>query len=80
MPILARDILEAHVVSVEPSLPARELEKLLDRERISGAPGLEAGRLVGVVSRAEHLCVRDLMQTELVTVPPEAPIAKLTET
>lgn len=121
MPILARDILEARVVSVEPSLPASELEKILDRERISGAPVLEAGRLVGVVSRAdlarvgaaaedeaesllayyediagstpgrteraqlvgecaEHLRVRDLMQTELVTVPPDAPLPKLAAT
>ncbi len=96
---------------VEPSLPASELEKILNRGRISGAPVLEEGRLVGVVSRAdldragaadenqaesllayyediagsspgrteraqllgeraEHLRGRDVMQTELVTVPP----------
>jgi CBS domain-containing protein len=124
MSISARDVMQARVVTVEPSLPAADLEALLDRERISGAPVVEAGQLVGVVSRADlvgaaagaeddadallayyedaggaassrgerarlvgergaSLRVRDLMQTDLVTVAPVAPLrevaAKLTE-
>jgi len=53
MPILARDVMTKTLVTVEPSLAAADLEKLLDHERISGAPVVEDGRLVGVVSRTE---------------------------
>jgi CBS domain-containing protein len=53
MTISASDVMTKNVVTVEPSLPAVELERLLDRERISGAPVVEGGRLVGVVSRAD---------------------------
>jgi len=118
MPILARDVMQARVVTVEPSLPAAELEQLLDRECISGAPVVEAGHLIGVVSRADlagagaaagdeadsllayyedvagaapsrrdrarlageraaSLRVRDLMQTQLVTVTPDASVRKV---
>jgi CBS domain-containing protein len=53
MAILAGDVMTKAVVTVDPSLPALELERLLDRERISGAPVVEDGRLVGVVSRVD---------------------------
>ena len=53
MPILARDVMTKTLVTVEPSLSAADLEKLLDRERISGAPVVVDGRLVGVVSRTD---------------------------
>jgi len=53
MALLARDMMQAEVVTVEPTLPAVELGRLLDRERISGAPVVDNGRLVGVVSRAD---------------------------
>jgi CBS domain-containing protein len=119
MPILARDVMQSRVVTVEPSLPATELERLLEREGISGAPVIdEGGRLLGVVSRADlvsaaagaedeadsllayyedvagaassrgaraqlageriaSLRVRDLVQTELVSVAPDTPVQKV---
>jgi CBS domain-containing protein len=118
MPVLARDVMQSRVVTVEPKLPAADLEQLLDRHAISGAPVVEGGRLVGVVSRADlagagaaagdeadsllayyedvagaassrrdrarlageraaSLKVRDLMQTELVTVAPDASLQKV---
>jgi CBS domain-containing protein len=118
MPILARDVMQPRVVTVEPSLSAAELERLLERECISGAPVVEGGRLLGVVSRADlasagagaedeadsllayyedvagatpsrreraqlvgeraaSLRVRDLMQTEIVSVAPDASIRKV---
>lgn len=53
MTISAKDVRLAKVVTVEPTLSALELERLFERERISGAPVVEKGRLVGVVSRAD---------------------------
>lgn len=118
MAILARDVMTKAVVTVDPSLSAAELERLLDRERISGAPVVADGRIVGVVSRAdlvraqtdasdradalldyyreagggapdaseharlagaraEKVCVRDVMTTELVAVAPDQPVAEV---
>jgi len=53
MAVLARDIALAKVITVEPTLAASDLERLFERERISGVPVVENGRLVGVVSRAD---------------------------
>jgi len=55
MALLAGDVMERSVVAVEPALPAVELERLFERERISGAPVVADGRLVGVVSRSDLL-------------------------
>jgi len=53
MTILARNVRLAKVITVEPTMSALELERLFEREQISGAPVLEGERLVGVVSRAD---------------------------
>ena len=42
MAIVAGDVMTKTVVTVDPSLPALELERLLARERISGAPVVTA--------------------------------------
>jgi CBS domain-containing protein len=53
MALLAKDVMQAKVVTVESTLSAVELARVLDRERISGAPVVDNGRLTGVVSRAD---------------------------
>jgi CBS domain-containing protein len=41
------------VVSVAPATPLREVAQLMERHRIKRVPVLDAGRLVGIVSRAD---------------------------
>jgi CBS domain-containing protein len=53
MAILARDVMKTTVVSVHPGTPLTELEDTLIARRISGAPVLENGHLVGIVSRSD---------------------------
>lgn len=53
MALAARDVMKEKIVTAEPTLSAADLERLLNQERISGAPVVEQGRLVGVVSRAD---------------------------
>ena len=53
MTISAKDVRLAKAITVEPTLSALDLERLFERERITGAPVVEKGRLVGVVSRAD---------------------------
>jgi CBS domain-containing protein len=53
MAILARDIMERQVRSVDADRSLAELEELLLRHRISGAPVLDRGVLVGIVSRSD---------------------------
>jgi CBS domain-containing protein len=47
------DIMRRKVVAVRPELPVTDLEALLVRERVAGVPVVEAGRVVGVVSRSD---------------------------
>lgn len=47
------DIMSQDLYAVAPDLPLSELEWELSRRRISGAPVIEDGKLVGMVSRAD---------------------------
>lgn len=47
------DVMTRPVVSVRRSTPLREVARLLEKHRIKRVPVLEAGRLVGIVSRAD---------------------------
>ena len=51
--VKARDIMSTRVHSVSPDLPLIELERQLASHRISGAPVLDDGSVVGIVSRSD---------------------------
>ncbi len=53
MALTASDVMQREVRSVAPSMPLAELERVLIRSRISGVPVVEAGRVVGLVSRSD---------------------------
>ena len=53
--LTARDVMSAPVVFADPDTPLAALATLLDRHRIKRVPILEAGVLVGIVSRADLL-------------------------
>lgn len=61
----ARDVMTKPVVAVEEETPIREIAALLESRHIKRVPVLKAGRLVGIVSRA------DLVRA-LVVQPPVA--------
>ena len=48
-----RDLMKTSVRSVTPEMSLVELEGLLLRERIGGAPVVEGGAVVGIVSRSD---------------------------
>lgn len=48
-----RDVMTRPVVSVRPSTSLRQVARLLVKNRIKRVPVLAAGRLVGIVSRAD---------------------------
>jgi CBS domain-containing protein len=52
-PMQVRDLMTADVRTVSPNMRLTDLERLLIRERLSGAPVVKDGRLVGVVSRSD---------------------------
>jgi len=51
----AKDIMSTPVISVGMGTPVREIAVLLRRERVSGVPVIEEGRLVGIVSESDLL-------------------------
>lgn len=58
----ARDIMQAHVVTVNPGLPLADFEQLLEREGVSGMPVVDNAGLCGVVSRTD--LIRTLADAE----------------
>src|SRR5689334_15121513 len=53
MTLTARDVMQPHVLSVPPDMSLAELEDFLLAHRIGGAPVVDDGALVGVVSRSD---------------------------
>lgn len=53
MPLRARDVMQANVLSVPPELTLAALEDYLLAKRISGAPVVEDGKVIGIVSRSD---------------------------
>ena len=53
MTILARDIMQRHVVTVTPETTLAELADLLVGKRIGAVPVVQSGAVVGVVSRSD---------------------------
>ncbi len=53
MMIVARDVMKADVVSVQPDTPLSNLEDTLIGRHISGVPVIENDELLGIVSRSD---------------------------
>lgn len=53
MSLAARDLMHTDVVTIDAGRPLGELEDVLLRHRIQGAPVTQAGKLVGIVSRSD---------------------------
>jgi CBS domain-containing protein len=53
MPLRARDVMQANVLAVPPELTLAALEDFLLSKRISGAPVVEEGKVIGIVSRSD---------------------------
>jgi len=51
-----REVMSAALVSVDPDTPLEQVLKLMQTHAIKRLPVIEAGRLVGIVSRADLLC------------------------
>jgi IMP dehydrogenase len=49
----AEELIERQVVSVEPDTSVTDVERLMNEHRIGGVPVLEAGKVVGIVSRRD---------------------------
>lgn len=60
---LAQDIMTKTLVCAHPEQPLGELELVLIEHRISGAPVVDHGRLVGVISRSDIARVEVLMES-----------------
>ncbi len=60
--LTAGDVMTRAVVSARPQQKLLDVEKLLIEGRISGAPVVDAGKLVGVISRTDIARVQVLMQ------------------
>ncbi|MDA8229664.1 MAG: CBS domain-containing protein, partial [Desulfitobacterium hafniense] len=81
-PYLVKDIMSYPVRHVSPDTKLQEVEHLLLKYGHTGVPVVEAGRLVGVISRRdvqkavqhglEHAPVKGFMTKEVIVVPPDA--------
>jgi CBS domain-containing protein len=64
MALQVADVMRKDVLCLRPGMPLTELESWLLEERVGGAPVVEDGRLVGLVSRSD-LVRRLVLETTL---------------
>jgi CBS domain-containing protein len=62
----ALDVMSRNVISVRPDTNLRDLADMLDKHRVKRVPVLDAGRLVGIVTRGD--LVRALSQVQITRV------------
>ena len=56
MALVARDVMQSHVIKLDPDTPLLDVHRLFVEEGIGGAPVVdEMGKLIGVVSSADLL-------------------------
>jgi CBS domain-containing protein len=53
----AREVMSTPLIAISPKAPVQEIAETLQAHRIKRLPVIDAGRLVGIVSRADLLCV-----------------------
>lgn len=80
------DVMQKDVISVSPSTPMSELRDILRVNRISGAPVVERGQLVGVISVEDFIrwladggpqCpIADRMSTDVTTIHDDEPLVR----
>ena len=58
----AADIMRRELIAVHPDQPLSEARHLLIESHISGAPVIDDGRLVGIVSRSDLVRVEELVE------------------
>ncbi len=63
MTLLARDVMKTPVIAVDPETSLVELERLLLRHRMGGAPVVHGGKLLGMVSRSDIVRVLGVEQS-----------------
>jgi CBS domain-containing protein len=84
--MIARDIMTRKVCTIHSEASAQEVAQLLDSQRISGAPVVDAdGILIGIITEADiiskvnrdGLCVADIMSHELLVVNEETDVSEI---
>src|SRR5215813_8012320 len=84
--MIAREIMTCKVSTIPPEASVQEVAHLLSRERISGAPVVNAdGTIIGMVTQAdiigkvdrEGLRVADIMSQQIVAVTEETPVNEI---
>lgn len=61
--VLARDIMQRKLISAEPDQPLVELRHVLVESQITGAPVIQSGKLVGIISRSDLVRVEEMLET-----------------
>jgi len=61
--ILARDIMSRNLVTASPEQSLVEVRHTLIESRISGAPVVSGGKLIGVISRSDLIRIEELVET-----------------
>lgn len=81
--MVARDIMTKEVVTVALSTMVRDLAKVLNKHKISGAPVIDTkGRIAGIVSEADILAkkgreVKAIMSRKVISITEETPVEQI---
>jgi CBS domain-containing protein len=80
--MIAKDIMTRDVITVGPVVTIKEAAKILVQQQISGAPVVENGQVVGVVSEADIVAgegrhVEDIMSKKIYSIAEETAVEEI---
>jgi CBS domain-containing protein len=61
--LAAQDVMRRNLITAEPGQSLAELRRLLIESDVSGAPVVDDGRLVGIISRSDLVRVEELFES-----------------
>jgi len=81
---IASDIMSTELITISHSATVVQVARILARNKISGMPVVDEGKVVGVVSEADILTAAGdttvdwVMSSDIVSVTPDTPVAEIT--
>lgn len=89
MKLVAEDLMEADVITVQKDLTIEQVNQIFSAEKISGLPVLDGNSLVGIISKTDinhalstqsmskHSLISEIMITDIVSVTPNTDISEV---
>jgi CBS domain-containing protein len=83
--MIAKDLMTTDIITVEPTMPIKQLAMTLIKNQISGAPVTDKkGKIIGIVSEADLIAkkgknVKSIMNNKVINIAEDTPVEEIAQ-